>query len=80
MKNSILVSHKAKQIGFNLICELNIQNGFGLSKYLSVNNCHDNHSAILIWIDRLFEDNPGELTKQEIINHLFQKLPDCIFN
>lgn len=80
MKNLFLVNPKTKQIGFNLIRELNIQNGFGLSKYLAVNNCHDNHSAVLIWIDHLFEENQRELTEQEIIKHLFQKIPHCMIN
>ncbi|TCH65636.1 hypothetical protein [Acinetobacter sp. ANC 4862] len=80
MKNDLLINPEIKQIGYSLILDLNIQNEYGLSKLLSVNHCHRNHDALLIWLDRILEESDKKLTKQEIINKLFEKIPESMMN
>lgn len=80
MKNDLFINPEIKQIGYSLILDLNIQDGYGLSKFLSVNHCHKNHDALLIWLDRLLEESDKKLTKQEIKNKLFEKIPESMMN
>ncbi|MEN8550655.1 hypothetical protein ABFW07_16200 [Acinetobacter soli] len=58
MKNELLISQQARDLGKKLIRELNINNGYGLANLLGVNSCYDNHQAVLIWTFHQIEEEP----------------------
>lgn len=58
MKNELLISQQARDLGKKLIRELNINNGYGLANLLGVNSCYDNHQAVLIWKFHQIEEEP----------------------
>lgn len=48
MHLELYLSQETKKIGYQLISELNIQNGSELSNFLNVNNCYNNHEAKIL--------------------------------
>ncbi|MEQ1151630.1 hypothetical protein [Acinetobacter johnsonii] len=49
MPNELLISQQARDLGNQLIKEMNINKGYGMANFLGVNFCYDNHQAVLIW-------------------------------
>ena len=58
-KPSGYVSNDANNIGNYLICELCIQSGSGLARFLNVDSCFDNHMALRIWVQKRLDANLG---------------------
>ncbi|WP_201584312.1 hypothetical protein [Psychrobacter immobilis] len=58
-KPSGYVSNDANSIGNYLICELCIQSGSGLARFLNVDSCFDNHMALRIWVQKRLNANLG---------------------
>ena len=56
-KPSSYVSNDANHMANSLICELCIQSGTGLARFLSIDSCFDNHTALRIWIQKRLETN-----------------------
>lgn len=59
MKNELLISQEARDLGNQLIREMNINNGYGLANLLGVNSCFDNHQAVLIWTFHQIDEEPS---------------------
>ncbi len=59
MKNELLISQEARDLGNQLIREININNGYGLANLLGVNSSFDNHQAILIWTFHQIDEEPS---------------------
>lgn len=59
MKNELLISQEARDLGNQLIREMNINNGYGLANLLGVNSCFDNHQAVLIWTFHQINEEPS---------------------
>ena len=58
-KPSGYISNDANNIGNYLICELCIQSGSGLARFLNVDSCFDNHMALRIWVQKRLDANLG---------------------
>ncbi|MBM7141767.1 hypothetical protein [Acinetobacter sp. 105-3] len=58
MPNELLISQKARDLGNQLIKEMNINKGDGMASFLGVNSSYDNHQAVLIWTSQLLEREP----------------------
>lgn len=58
-KPSGYVSNDADNIANYLICELCIQSGSGLARFLNVDSCFDNHMALRIWVQKRLDANLG---------------------
>ena len=63
------ISKDANQIANTLICELCIQPGKGLARFLGVKSCFDNHMALRVWVQQRLDDNPDYL-----VNEMYQQL------
>ena len=57
-KPSGYVSNGADNIANYLICELCIQSGTGLARFLNMDSCFDNHMALRIWVQTRLDTNP----------------------
>lgn len=51
-KPSGYVGAEANTIANTLICNLHIQAGNGLARFLSVDTCFDNYRALRVWVQR----------------------------
>jgi integrase len=51
MPNELLISQQARDLGNQLIKEMNINKGYGMANFLGVNFCYDNHQALEILKD-----------------------------
>ncbi|MFZ3144104.1 hypothetical protein [Psychrobacter glacincola] len=72
-KPSSYVSEDANSIANTLICELYIQSGTGLARFLSVDSCFDNHMAMRVWVQKRLDANSGYLV-DEICHQLESEL------
>ena len=50
LPNELLISQQARDLGNQLIREMNINRGYGMANFLDFNSCYDNHQAVLIWV------------------------------
>ncbi|WP_250162858.1 hypothetical protein [Psychrobacter sp. WY6] len=69
LKPSGYVSEDANGIANTLICELYIQSGVGLARFLSVDRCFDNHMAMRVWVQKRLDANSGY-----VVDDMYQKL------
>ena len=72
------ISKDANQIANTLICELCIQSGKGLARFLGVKSCFDNHMALRVWVQQRLDDNPDYLVNemcQQLQSELYKLLP-----
>ena len=72
------ISKDANQIANTLICELCIQSGKGLARFLGVKSCFDNHMAMRVWVQQRLDDNPDYLVDemcQQLQRELYRLLP-----
>ncbi len=72
------ISKDANQIANTLICELCIQSGKGLARFLGVKSCFDNHMALRVWVQQRLDDNPDYLVDemcQQLQSELYKLLP-----
>ncbi len=56
-KPSGYISNDANNMANSLICELCIQSGTGLARFLTINSCFDNHMAIRVWVQKRLDAN-----------------------
>ena len=72
------ISKDANQIANTLICELCIQSGKELARFLGVKSCFDNHMAMRVWVQQRLDDNPDYLVDemcQQLQRELYRLLP-----
>lgn len=72
------ISKDANQIANMLICELCIQSGKGLARFLGAKSCFDNHMAMRVWVQQRLDANPDYLVNemcQQLQSELYRLLP-----
>ena len=77
-KPSGYVSNGADNTANYLICELCIQSGTGLARFLSIDSCFDNHTALRIWVQMRLEANPDYVVDDmcsQLQSELYELLP-----
>lgn len=77
-KPSGYVSEDANGIANTLICELYIQPGSGLARFLSVDSCFDNHMALRVWVQKRLDASIGYVVDdmyQQLQGELYGLLP-----
>lgn len=77
-KPSGYVSNDADNIANSLICEICIQSGIGLARFLSIDSCFDNHMALRIWVQKRLDANPDYVLDEmrgQLESALYELLP-----
>ena len=77
-KPSGYVSNGADNIANYLICELCIQSGSGLARFLNVDSCFDNHMAMRVWVQKRLDTNPDYVPDEmrgQLESALYELLP-----
>lgn len=77
-KPSGYVSEDANGIANTLICELCIQSGNGLARFLSVDSCFDNHRAMRVWVQKRLDSNENYIVDEmchQLESELYGLLP-----
>ena len=67
------ISEDANEIANMLICELCIQSGKGLARFLGVKSCFDNHMAMRVWVQKRLDAN-NDYMVDEMCNQLESEL------
>ena len=67
------ISEDANEIANTLICELCIQSGKGLARFLGVKSCFDNHMAMRVWVQKRLDAN-NDYMVDEMCNQLESEL------
>ena len=73
------VSEDANIIANTLLCELCIQTGTGLARFLNVDTCFDNQMAIRVWVQRRLDAQDGYIVDEmcsQLETELYGLLPD----
>lgn len=78
-KRSGQLSRDANVIANRLICDMHIQNGSGLARFLEVDICFDNHRAVRIWVQRQLDKTPDYLM-DDMRNELEGKLSGLLMS
>lgn len=79
-KQELWISEQTKQVGRQLLKELNIQRGYGIAEFLAVNQCYDNQQAFLVWLDQQFAKHPDEVEIEKIKQNFFEHFPESYYN
>ncbi len=79
MPDELLISQQARDLGNQLIKEININKGFGMACFLGVNSCYDNHQAVLVWTFQLLENEPQLTELAEIKKYFLSFFPDSVY-
>ncbi|MGP5649426.1 hypothetical protein ACTXPO_12370 [Psychrobacter celer] len=77
-KPSGYISNDANNIANSLICEICIQSGTGLARFLSIDSCFDNHIALRIWVQKRLDANPDYVLDEmrgQLERALYELLP-----
>ncbi|MGP4864226.1 hypothetical protein ACTXGK_08535 [Psychrobacter sp. T6-5] len=77
-KPSSYVSNDANHIANYLICELCIQSGTGLARFLNVDSSFDNHMAMRVWVQKRLDANPDYVVDDmysQLQSELYELLP-----
>ena len=77
-KPSSYVSNDANHMANSLICELCIQSGTGLARFLTINSCFDNHMAMRVWVQKRLDANPDYVLDEMrglLKSELYELLP-----
>ena len=72
------VSEDANVIANTLLCELCIQSGTGLARFLNVDTCFDNQMAIRVWVQRRLDAQDGYIVDEmcsQLESELYGLLP-----
>lgn len=77
--NELLISQQARDLGNQLIKEMNINRSYGMANFLGVNTCYDNHQAVLIWTFQLLEREPTLNELAEIKKYFLLIFPDSVY-
>ncbi|WP_286740448.1 hypothetical protein [Psychrobacter sp. UBA3068] len=81
-KPSGYVSEDANGIANTLICELHIQAGAGLARFLSVDSCFDNYMALRVWVQKRLDASIGYVADdmyQQLQRELYGLLPQTSY-
>ncbi|PKH69191.1 hypothetical protein CXF61_01400 [Psychrobacter sp. 4Dc] len=82
LKPSGYVSEDANGIANTLICELYIQSGNGLARFLSVDSCFDNHMALRVWVQKRLDASGGYIFEEmchQLESELYGLLPQISY-
>ena len=79
LPNELLISQQARDLGNQLIKEMNINRSYGMGNFLGVNTCYDNHQAVLIWTFQLLEREPTLNELAEIKKYFLLIFPDSVY-
>jgi len=79
LPNELLISQQARDLGNQLIKEMNINRSYGMANFLGVNTCYDNHQAVLIWTFQLLEREPTLNELAEIKKYFLLIFPDSVY-
>ena len=79
LPNELLISQQARDLGNQLIKEMNINRSYGMANFLGVNTCYDNHQAVLIWTFQLLEREPTLNELAEIKKYFLLIFPDSFY-
>ena len=79
LPNELWISQQARDLGNQLIKEMNIDRGYGMANFLGVNSCYDNHQAVLIWTFQLLEREPALNELAEIKKYFLLIFPDSVY-
>ena len=79
LPNELWISQQARDLGNQLIKEMNIDRGYGMANFLGVNSCYDNHQAVLIWTFQLLEREPNLNELAEIKKYFLLIFPDSVY-
>lgn len=71
------VSIDTNKIANRLICELSIQSGYGLARFLEVDVSLDNHMAVRVWVQRRL-DAQGSYLFDEMVYKLQSELYELL--
>ena len=74
------ISEDANEIANTLIRELCIQSGTGLSRFLAVKSCFDNHTAMRVWVQKRLDANNGYIVDEmchQLESELYSLLPQA---
>jgi len=72
------ISEDANNIANTLICELGIQQGSNLARFLCVKTCFDNHMAMRVWVQRRLDAQDGYLVDEmgsQLQSEFYELLP-----
>ncbi len=72
-KRDDAISEDANEIANMLICELCIQSGKGLARFLGVKSCFNNHMAMRVWVQKRLDAN-NDYMVDEMCNQLESEL------
>lgn len=73
LKPSGHISEDANIIANTLICELCIQTGSSLARFLNVDSCFENYMAIRVWVQKRLDAHEGYIIN-EMSNQLESEL------
>ncbi|MGP5217104.1 hypothetical protein ACTXKI_11480 [Psychrobacter celer] len=76
------ISEDANAIANTLICELCIQSGTGLARFLGVKSCFNNHMAMRVWVQKRLDANSDYLVDEmcrQLKSELYVLLPQTIY-
>ena len=79
LPNELWISQQARDLGNQLIKEMNINRSYGMANFLGVNTCYDNHQAVLIWTFQLLEREPALNELAEIKKYFLSFFPDSVY-
>ncbi|GLR62810.1 hypothetical protein [Marinospirillum insulare] len=77
-RSMVWVTPTAKEMAYELIMELRIKQGRGLSIFLGCPISYDNYSAIQQWVQRLMTETQmarKKLTETEIRSRFLDRIP-----
>ena len=78
-RTSGYISEEANCIANTLLCELCLQAGSGLARYLGVDICFDNHMALRVWVQKRLEAQESYLIDEmcsQLETELYGLLPN----
>lgn len=76
------ISENANEIANTLICELCIQSGTGLARFLGVKSCFNNHMAMRVWVQKRLDANSDYLLDEmcrQLESELYGLLPQTSY-
>ena len=76
------ISEDANDIANMLICELCIQSGTGLARFLKVKSCFNNHMAMRVWVQKRLDAKSDYLLDEmccQLESELYALLPQTSY-
>jgi hypothetical protein len=79
-KQELWISEQTRQVGRQLLRELNIQMGYGIAEFLAVNQCYDNQQAFLVWLDQQLAKYPEGIEIGQIKQNFYGHFPESYYS